>query len=599
MEVNKSEMTGLKKMIVQYIFLLLGISPLLYTSAYLSPYILITILAAFSIWLNSKPEKASVENILGYDKKLLLVFSAFLALCVFLAEYSAWLFEPAIYKVSVGMAILNSVIAGTEMYAGLFVAFYNILLLLANYRNRIIWPAVIQKKFGKNVFIISFSVFFIIYFFVFLQCQYPANLSPDSVDQLTQIVTGKYSNHHPFYHTMLIKVWYELGMMICNDVNNAVALYSIFSIVIMAVTFAYAMQTAAETGAPLKALVIMGLFYSLMPYHIIYSFTVWKDVLFAGAVFAFVVSMYRVCQKIGTQVLNYTIFVISGIGVCLLRSNGMFSYLLVFLCASMMLIKTEKNMILVMLAVLLFSYLMKHPMLDAMQIKQPSIAEALSIPEQQIARVIVEKNDLTETEEYWLKMAIPVDAVPDLYLNYISDPVKAKVNGKIISNNKMQFLKIYLSIGSRHPITYVKAWIDQTKGYWNGGYSYWVWCNNIVENKLGIERIVRSRKIEKAFSTYLHLYETNPVLQLFLSIGLNIWIHIVAFFLAAIRKDKLGMLLCIPVLAITISLIISTPVFSEFRYIYSAFCTIPFVIHATMSVRYNNDSITVKRSKEC
>ena len=38
--------------------------------------------------------------------------------------------------------------------------------------------------------------------------------------------------------------------------------------------------------------------------------------------------------------------------------------------------------------------------------------------------------------------------------------------------------------------------------------------------------------------------------------------------------------MAIPVLAIIVSLLISTPVYAEFRYAYSVFCSLPFVIFA-------------------
>lgn len=51
-------------------------------------------------------------------------------------------------------------------------------------------------------------------------------------------------------------------------------------------------------------------------------------------------------------------------------------------------------------------------------------------------------------------------------------------------------------------------------------------------------------------------------------------------FASIARKDKTGIFMAIPVLAIIVSLLISTPVYAEFRYAYSVFCSLPFVIFA-------------------
>ena len=66
--------------------------------------------------------------------------------------------------------------------------------------------------------------------------------------------------------------------------------------------------------------------------------------------------------------------------------------------------------------------------------------------------------------------------------------------------------------------------------------------------------------------------------MLFLCIGFYVWIVLVLLFISFIRKDKTGMFILIPVLAIICSLLISTPVYSEFRYAYALFCCLPFMV---------------------
>ena len=50
----------------------------------------------------------------------------------------------------------------------------------------------------------------------------------------------------------------------------------------------------------------------------------------------------------------------------------------------------------------------------------------------------------------------------------------------------MDFVHLYVEIGLKHPLKYLEAWVDQTKGYWNAGYEYWVWNGNWM-NDLGIQ----------------------------------------------------------------------------------------------------------------
>lgn len=56
---------------------------------------------------------------------------------------------------------------------------------------------------------------------------------------------------------------------------------------------------------------------------------------------------------------------------------------------------------------------------------------------------------------------------------------------------RLDFAKLYLQLGIRYPHKYIEAWVDQTRGYWNGGYSYWIWATEVYENPLGIQKTVK------------------------------------------------------------------------------------------------------------
>ena len=59
------------------------------------------------------------------------------------------------------------------------------------------------------------------------------------------------------------------------------------------------------------------------------------------------------------------------------------------------------------------------------------------------------------------------------------------------------------------------------------------------------------------------------------SIGSAVWLYIFVFGAAMRRQKKTIMLVFIPLLGVYLTLLIATPVYSEFRYIYSLFTTLP------------------------
>ena len=144
----------------------------------------------------------------------------------------------------------------------------------------------------------------------------------------------------------------------------------------------------------------------------------------------------------------------------------------------------------------------------------------------------------------------------------------------------------YIELGLRHPDSYLKAWVDQTVGYWNSGYDYWRWTDDMTAREgYDLYRIVNSDFVNRHFNEYLWIFENNPVLVLLMCIGFYVWIDWLMFYRAAANGDKLGLVLAMPIIALVFTLQISTPVYSEFRYVYSIFCQMPFLLFVVMSGR--------------
>ena len=112
---------------------------------------------------------------------------------------------------------------------------------------------------------------------------YPGLYVNDTLTQITQIFSGVYTNHHPFYHTQLIRLCLALGDKLFGSINAGVAGYSILSVVFMSACFAYSAYSIHQLTGSKTAAIVTLVWYMVMPTHITYSFTVWKDTPFAGA----------------------------------------------------------------------------------------------------------------------------------------------------------------------------------------------------------------------------------------------------------------------------------------------------------------------------
>lgn len=469
------------------------------------------------------------------------------------------------------------------IFAGGICVFANIIqFLVLHTSDRLKKNSVLIGKLhrfsNRTVLLFSAAVFIIIYTTIFILGYFPGILSPDSINQIDQTFTGIYSNHHPFWHTLIIQLCLRAGTAIWGSTNAGVCIYSILQIICMSFSFGYAVMALYDLKLSYRILIPVVIYFTLMPYHIMYSFTMWKDVLFGAAAVVFITSLFRLLH--GRRLSDHVLLIISSFGICLLRSNGQIAFAVTFIAAIFVLGKKYIRVILIMAAVLVCTVVLKYPVLQALHVTQPDTIESLSIPSQQIARVIADGGELTDEQKKLLENVVDVDRVAETYQwytsDYIKDLVRERDNQEYISEHKADFIKMYLQIGIRHPSSFIKGWIDATKGYYNSGYGIFNWTV-VQKNEHGIERHTLIPAVQKIMDAYTASYNNIWPLQPLVSIGLFVWAVII---LAAvgIAGRKRETILTVPCIAMVLTLLIATPIYAEFRYAYALFTCMPVLI---------------------
>lgn len=535
-----------------------------YSDAYFMPYLLVSVAALVCIFFNLKNR----NHYSRFEIAITIMFSLLYALMITMANYNLWNTGGI-----AGIARFLLLLFGT------FVAFANLLLFIAGKKSTITQGT--SKTENWKVFLFTFLLIVVINCAIFFLCKYPGFLTMDSVLQVRQAIEGHYTNSHPFYHTMIVKLFVDLGLALFGNMNAAVSVYMVFQICLMALCFAFAVTTMKEAGAPRWTVIMLVAFFALMPYHIVYSFTLWKDVVFGGVVLLYTLFLYRILKPIGNNKLNTAGLIVSGLGFCLLRNNGLVAFVGITVLFLIIFRLQHKKLVIIMATVIVVSFVLKHPVLKALDVAQPDLMESLSIPIQQVALDVIENDDFTEEESNLINNVADVERIHEAYLPYIADPIKDVVreshNQQAVSEHKSDYLGLYLSRAWKHPWTYVRAWIEQTKGYWNSGYPYWIWCLYADGEDIGIHSKVNSAKLDNVFNHSLSHFLKSKLLKPLVSIGFFVWCIMLCLYVAIIRKDKKLALMAIPSLMIIATLLVATPVFSEFRYAYSVFCTMPVI----------------------
>ena len=282
---------------------------------------------------------------------------------------------------------------------------------------------------------------------------------------------------------------------------------------------------------------------------------------------------------------NYAALVIGALGFSLWRTNGWYAFLVMVILMVFLLRKEQKRLLLVMIAVLILCWVLINPVLSALDVGETNFVEAFGIPMQQIARVMHEERPLTQEQLSMISEIFWIDKVGALYDPQTVDPVKFNTfrydKVDYILENLDAYLELYFDLAKTYPGDFLKAWVEQTKGYWNGGYKFWTYTLQMGENNLGIYRTESTNLLSRLYNAWFRYVEKPAILQPLISIGLYVWALVSCCVVNVLKKQK-EFLLTIPILVLIAGLWLGTPVFSEFRYAYPMILSMPMILAATV-----------------
>ena len=550
--------------------------------------ILIGIFAIFSFICNrlslfKDPHITSNKSEVKYRTWVLMIFAALFGIITVLANYDHY----------IEYAIPTQIIVIPLLFLSTGVVFINIFTFV---RSLIARLSEIKEEKPLDpflCFVCCFAILATSYLIVFILCSYPGQICSDSMNQIHQVLTGNYSNHHPVYQTWLIGLFYNIGYSIFADVNAGVATYTVFQIIFMAATFAFTVSTIIEAGGRKAFALCWFIWFLITPCHIIFSFTLWKDSLYGAVVCLFTTALFRIVKKVGKQkICDYALLFVSGVGFCILRSNGLpgfIIFLAVFAVISLILKKFDTKLIMVFAAALLVALIMKYPVLRAMNIPQADTVEMLSIPVQQVARIARDSDDFTDSERAVLEQVVPVDSLKEAYnpkiYDYARDSIRYGGNQQYINEHPFECFGTWFTIVMRHPVLATRAWVDQTSGYWNPCSYYWMkwWDGVCAEDGVWLE--VNSPVANEWFHAYVRQFtENNAILMQSYNVGLHVWIVLfcAAYAIYERRRDYLYLL---PALSLVATLLLATLMHDEFRFGYPVYTCLPIIAFSCLAYK--------------
>lgn len=494
---------------------------------------------------------------------------------------------------------------------GLYVAMFFVIRCLI---VRILSVETIQTAGGFDAKIwFKYTLIIFLFMLPLFLLNFPGTMTVDSFDQLDQARgLAAYSDHHPWVHTMIIKALYSLGFAISGSVYGGIASYTLFQMLIVAMAVAYAIESMTEGSDPSdvrgrRIRILMASGFVIYPYNLAYSITMWKDVLFSAAVLVLTVTVYRIyvtgSQKEESECVknrDLVLFVISSLGMCLLRHNGLYAYILMMLiilvyeCVGIKKRTDKKSgskrilkVLIATITTLTAVVLVRGPVQRVYNVEAGDFAHNIPIPLQQIGRVVYDRCELTDKDWESIKKINTVEFIWEEYTPGGADPMMQWVvfgDGEYLKSHKAEYIALWLRLGVKYPEEYLRAYIDQTKGYYTTMAPEQTEYYGILPNAGGLEpgpvlgagiRIKINEICEK-------LHGMIPVYGILYSMGACFMILILGMALCILQDRKCKILAYLPVLTLTLTLLVATPLCADLRYAYPLMLCMPMLICATI-----------------
>lgn len=481
---------------------------------------------------------------------------------------------------------------------GLFLIYFYLCIWLLQAAEQLHITGNVYSSAWLSVLTVVACMFFWSFYFLH---EYPGVMTPDSINQYAQVIGAyKLSNHHSIVHTALIGLFYNIGLTLTQDVHLGLALYTLAQMLFMALVAGYVVRTMQKASIITPVILITMLFYALMPYHGIYAVTIWKDIPFAGCFTLFSAALVRFLLRgnaavtsgrtpklqLGEYFSLVLPYVFSGIMICLLRTNGWYAFLVSLPFILLVYKKSWRTMLSIHAAILLLVLFVKYPVMQVYDIKQADFVESLSVPIQQIARVVALNEGMSESQIVFVENIMDVTKVAEAYQPDVSDSIKNLVResgADYLESHKGEFFKNWFFIGLSHPKTYFDAFVAQTVGFWYPDVSYQAGlADGIYPNEFGLrwQPVLRGNAVIKIREILFKLHDLIPLYGLLWSIGFMLWTLIFTIALGIRNERSANVLIGLPVLFLMLTLIAATPVATEFRYAYALFFGMPIYLIA-------------------
>ena len=402
---------------------------------------------------------------------------------------------------------------------------------------------------------------------------------PNFYSESTTITTSSLlTQFNPVLHTILIGSLFRLGYTL-GSVNLGICLYTLLQMFTVITILSYSIKFMRDVGVKSKLLMIILLFYALVPSYAYYSISAFKDTYYAIFIMLFIIQMYKFIKRDATK-KDMIMLLLSAILVCTFRHNG---YVTVLLSLVVLIFSNKKNAKKVVACALILSLIHfgYKKALEYFEVAPTSIREVLSVPLQQTARLVSEDEDIIEDEDKSvINKIIEYDEIKEKYNKELADPIKNTYKSSATNEDLVNYLNVWLKYLFKRPLVYIDATVNNVYGYFYPPKTNWFFYHykyNIL-NDVGFDYHYNSLEgLRSALSAYAFFIQNTPVLGSVVNIGLYTWMYLYVICILVVSRKKKYIALLVPAI-LTILMCMVGPVNTYFRYVIPYAFSLPVII---------------------
>ena len=331
-----------------------------------------------------------------------------------------------------------------------------------------------NKLFKKSwvYFFVMLAVLFILWLPALLAL-YPGIYAYDAAWQYDMYVQGEVTTHHPVIHTYLVGWIIDTVYHATGAFNKGILANTLVQELLMGLGCAYIFYEFHRRKAATWIHVFALAFFGLYPPFVLFVFSSTKDSLFAIAVADFVLlslSMGEDIKAFFEKRANRVLWIVFALEIAILRNNSVYAVILTLPFLTVMFVKAKEVKFkafrtLVIATVIFLIY--RYPITNATTVENPSNAEMLSVPSQQIMRVYFRHHgEISAEDKELVKHLFGKNAWPFGYNPYIADITKGNLTDAALNEEFGEFKGLWLKWLREYPGEYVNSFLDNTYGFW-------------------------------------------------------------------------------------------------------------------------------------